>query len=296
MADLIDNFIIKITHIFYSSIKDFARNRCMYWASALSFFSITTTIPFLAILISAANYFNMIDLLERFLLTNFSVHHDVIVRLINIAQQFLKTINNGVMTITSLSFIILILFQMLLLLEYNFNQIWKIKKERSWHRKIISYPLVIFIGPMIFMMALSIGIGFLTEFKSIILANPVFSAILPLINHFNLFSLIIAKIIPHLILWLLLFVLYTLLPNAKVKILPALIGSLIATIVFLGIQIFYIYLQINLIKYNAIYGSFAAIPFLLISIQWSWSIILYGSQLTYSIQNSDIQLITNNDY
>lgn len=285
MSDLIDNFVIKLTHVFYSSIRDFSRNRCIYWASALSFFSITTTIPFLAILIGAANYFNMINLLERFLLTNFAVHHDIIVSLINTAQDFLKTINNGVMTITSLVFIILILFQMLLLLEYNFNEIWQIKKERSWNRKIISYPLVIFIGPVIFMMFLSIGVGVLVEFQHLITATPIFSSLFPLINGLSLLSLIITKIIPHLILWLLLFVLYMLLPNAKVKLLPALIGSFIATILFLGIQIVYIYLQVNLIKYNTIYGSFAVIPFLLISIQWSWSIILYGSQLTYNIQN-----------
>jgi membrane protein len=289
MADLIDNFVIKLTHVLYASIRDFTKNRCMYWATALSFFSITTTIPFLAVLIGAANYFNMIDLLERFLLTNFAVHHDVIVSLINTAQEFLKTINNGVMTMTGLIFIILILFQMLLLLEYNFNEIWQIKKERSWYRKIISYPLAIFIGPVIFMMFISIGIGVLAEFQNLIIANPIFSPILPLINGISLLSLVIIKIIPHLVLWLLLFVLYTFLPNTKVKILPALIGSFIATICFLGIQIIYIYLQINLIKYNTIYGSFAAIPFLLISIQWSWTIILYGSQLTYSIQESIIE-------
>ena len=153
---------------------------------------------------------------------------------------------------------------------------------------------MIFIGPVIFMMFISIGIGVLSEFQNLIIANPIFSSILPLINRLGLFSLIITKIIPHLILWLLLFTLYTLLPNTKVKLLPALIGSLVATISFLGIQIVYIYLQINLIKYNTIYGSFAAIPFLLISIQWSWSIILYGSQLAYSIQNSDLKELTNN--
>ena len=144
------------------------------------------------------------------------------------------------------------------------------------------------------MMFISIGIGVLSEFQNLIIANPIFSSILPLINRLGLFSLIITKIIPHLILWLLLFTLYTLLPNTKVKLLPALIGSLVATISFLGIQIVYMYLQIKLIKYNTIYGSFAAIPFLLISIQWSWSIILYGSQLAYSIQNSDLKELTNN--
>ncbi|MDD4527825.1 MAG: YihY/virulence factor BrkB family protein [Candidatus Margulisbacteria bacterium] len=287
MADLIDNFIIKFVHVLYASIKDFNKNRCLYSASSLSFFSLSTFVPFLAILVGVATYFKSFNLLKNFLLVNFSIHHDLILLVISKLNKFVKNTNMGLITLIGVFFIVMMLFNIFLSLEDTFNTIWKAEQGRSWINKLIFYPLLTLIGPIIFIMVLSIGITFLGAAKSFLYSHEILSTVLPIIQGSIFVSNLATKIIPHFVFWIILFNLYIYLPNAKVKFLPALIGSLVATALFIGIQTLYIYLQINLTRHNALYGSFAIIPFLLLSIHYSWGIILYGSQLSYSIQNPE---------
>jgi membrane protein len=54
-----------------------------------------------------------------------------------------------------------------------------------------------------------------------------------------------------------------------------------------GLQIFYIHSQIFLSSYNAIYGSFAALPLFMLWLQISWTICLFGAELCYTNQNLD---------
>ena len=74
-------------------------------------------------------------------------------------------------------------------------------------------------------------------------------------------------------------------PNTKVKLKYAILPGIIAGSAFQGFQYLYIGSQIWVSKYNAIYGSFAAIPMFLLWTQISWCICLYGAQLCYVAQN-----------
>ncbi len=290
--EFLERFLIRISRLTYHSLKFFTKNRCLYSASSLSFYSVATIIPLLAILLGAASYFKVVNHLEDFLLINFSAQQDVIISLIETARQFLDMISGKLITISGIIVTVWVLFRMLLFLEHTLNDIWQVEEGRSWSKRIVSYPLVIFMGPILVMMFLSAGISFLTEIKQFLITQPILEPLIPMLTNFDFFGLANAKITPHLMLWIMLFEFYVLLPNKKVEYIPALIGSLVATLLFIVVQVIYIYLQINITKYNTIYGSFAAIPFLLISIHWSWSIILYGSQLAYSVQET----ITNSDH
>jgi membrane protein len=74
-------------------------------------------------------------------------------------------------------------------------------------------------------------------------------------------------------------------PNTKVRIAPALIAGVIAGTLFHFVQNFYIYSQVMVSKYSAIYGSFAAIPLFLLWAQVSWLILLFGAELSFATQN-----------
>jgi membrane protein len=74
-------------------------------------------------------------------------------------------------------------------------------------------------------------------------------------------------------------------PNTKVNFSSALLGGIIAGIIFQIIQYFYIKFQIGVSTYNAIYGSFAALPLFLIWLQLSWTIVLLGAEIAYAAQN-----------
>ena len=79
--------------------------------------------------------------------------------------------------------------------------------------------------------------------------------------------------------------LYIALPNTIVKVVNGLIAGIIAGCAFQFFQLVYISGQIWVSKYNAIYGSFAALPLLLLWLQLSWLICLFGAELSYASQN-----------
>lgn len=91
--------------------------------------------------------------------------------------------------------------------------------------------------------------------------------------------------LPYFFYWLLFTLLYMLIPNTKVKFTHALLAGIVSGTAFQFLQYFYIHGQINISKYNTVYGAFAAIPLFLVWLQISWQIVLYGAELSFVSQN-----------
>ena len=105
---------------------------------------------------------------------------------------------------------------------------------------------------------------------------------------FALLGPVIHKLIslsPYMLMSLLFIVLYVYMPNTKVRFSCAIIPGILAGIAMHALQLAYIHSQIWVTGYNAIYGSFAALPLFMLWIQISWTICLFGAQLTYTNQN-----------
>ena len=93
------------------------------------------------------------------------------------------------------------------------------------------------------------------------------------------------RLIPFVLTWLMFTGLYIFMPNTKVKFKHALIAGILAGSAYQAFQFLYINSQLWVSKYNAIYGSFAALPLFLLWLQISWTICLFGAELTYAGQN-----------
>jgi membrane protein len=91
--------------------------------------------------------------------------------------------------------------------------------------------------------------------------------------------------LPYVSMWTLLSVLYLILPNTRVPIRAGILGGVAAGTIFQIVQWIYIKFQIGVASYGAIYGSFAAIPLLLMWIQMSWMIVLFGSEIAHASVN-----------
>jgi membrane protein len=95
----------------------------------------------------------------------------------------------------------------------------------------------------------------------------------------------LVRLTPFVLTWGMFTALYIFMPNTKVKLKFAIVPGILAGSAFQAFQYLYIGSQIWVSRYNAIYGSFAAIPMFLLWTQISWSICLYGAQLCYVAQN-----------
>jgi membrane protein len=87
------------------------------------------------------------------------------------------------------------------------------------------------------------------------------------------------------LIWALFTILYIIMPNTKVNFKAGLLGGVVAGTLYQIAQWAYISFQIGAAKYNAIYGSFAALPLFLMWLQISWWIVLFGAELSFANQN-----------
>jgi membrane protein len=74
-------------------------------------------------------------------------------------------------------------------------------------------------------------------------------------------------------------------PNTKVNLKAGIVAGIIAGTIFQIVQWGYISFQVGTARYNAIYGSFAALPLFLMWVQVSWWVVLFGAELSFASQN-----------
>lgn len=163
-------------------------------------------------------------------------------------------------------------------IETAMNIIWHVQDGRSFIRKISDYITLLVLMP------LAINVGFA---GSAFLKNPTLSAKIKAMIPLLWLQMLLLKMLPVFLIALTLYVIYIFFPNTRVKSLPAFTGALLAAILWFVVQNLCISLQIGVSNYNAIYGSFATLPLLLIWIYFVWIFILAGAQFAYAVQNRE---------
>jgi len=165
-------------------------------------------------------------------------------------------------------------------IEQSFNEIWENNKGRTLWRKFSDYFAMMLISPVLFIMSGSVTVFITTQVTYI--TNQV-----ALIGFFSpvIFSLL--KLTPFVLIWALFTFAYLVMPNLKVHFVSGLVAGIVAGTAFQLLQSFYISFQVLVAKYNAIYGSFAALPLFLMWLQLSWLIVLFGAELSFAHQNVD---------
>jgi len=107
----------------------------------------------------------------------------------------------------------------------------------------------------------------------------------PILAFFKPIVSFLIKFTPYFLMWTMLTLLFIVMPNARVKFLPALVSGVITGTAIIVVQWLYLDLQIGITKLSAIYGTLAFIPLFIIFLQTIWIIILIGAELSFANQN-----------
>lgn len=259
------------------AFKEFNNDKCTEKASALTYFSMLSLVPVIAMLFAVAKGFGIQDLMQKELNRYFSGQEAVLENVLPFAENMLNSASGGIVTIISLIFLIYTVIKLLMNIEAAFNDMWDIKKSRRWERKISDYVAVMLLGPVLMILASSM---------TILVKDTIQHALsdVELLGQIKSGIIFLLKLLPYTILWLLLFGIYLIFPNIRVKIWPALIGGIVAGTLFQLNQQAFISLQFAFARYNAIYGSIAFLPLFLIWLQLSWLIVLFGAEVVYGAQ------------
>jgi len=270
--------LIVPVRILILAFRGFREDKVNLRASALTFFSMLSVVPLVAMGFGIAKGFGLDRMLEEQLMESLSGQQEVIDWVIKFATSFLENTKGGLIAGIGIVVLLWTVMKVFSNIEESFNAIWQVHKARTWPRKISDYLTMMLVAPILLILSTSANVFIATQITRITQEVSLLGYISPLI-----FFLI--KLIPYVLFWLVLTVIYMVMPNTKVSFKSAFVAGVISGTIFVFTQWAYIYFQVGVSKYNAIYGSFAALPLFLIWLQTSWLIVLFGAEVSFAVQN-----------
>ncbi len=261
------------------SYKHFQEDKLQLRASALTFFTLLSIVPVLAMAFGLAKGFGLDKELEIQLLEKFSGQEEVLSQSLEFARALLNTTRGGLIAGIGLVFLFYSVMKLLTNIEDAFNGIWYVKKQRTITRKITDYLSIMLIGPILIILANSLTIFITRQIASL-------TETVSLLALFKSIIFPLLRLLPYLVVWLLFTLLYMIMPNTNVRFKSAMVAGILAGSAFQIVQWGLLYFGVNVSRYNAIYGSFAALPLFLIWLQLSWLIVLIGAEISYAIQHA----------
>jgi membrane protein len=274
------SFFLRQLRVIILALRGFREDKLQLRASALTLYSLVAIVPVLAMAFAVTQGFGIDTLLKDQLLERFPGQHDILVKAIEFAINLLDKTRGGLMAGIGVVVLYWAVFKVLGHIEQSFNDIWNVSKARSLWRKISDYLTIMLISPVLVILSSSATVFIQTQITLIVDRISLLGFFSPLIY-------VSFKLIPYVLIWLLFTFTYIMMPNTKVRIGSGLVAGIVAGTIYQVLQLFYIHFQFLLSSYNAIYGSFAALPLFLIWLQFSWLIMLFGAEIAYAHQNNE---------
>ena len=271
-------YFVRTLKVLLMTIRGFQEDHCSVKASALTFYSLLSIVPIIAMIFGIAKGFGFDKKLQLQLLEKFSGQEAVLQRVFEFSDSLLRKTQGGIVAGIGVALLFWSVINVLGYIERSFNDIWKVEKSRSFGRKSSDYLSVMMVCPLLFVMASSLTVTmagkvrYVAEIVSRLGVPP--GPILLLLG-----------IIPYCLIWALFSFIYIYMPNTKVRFRSGLIAAVVTGSAYQAFQWIYIAFQVGVARANAIYGSFAALPLFLTWLQISWMIVLFGSELSYAVQN-----------
>lgn len=258
----------------YLTIRFFTEKRVTAQAAALTYSTLLSMVPILAVVFAIARGFGYNKYIELWFRKMMSTQPQIADLIVDFVNRYLAHTQSGIFLGIGLLFMLFTVLMLVNNIEETFNEIWQVSNARPIMRSIVNYLAMFFIFPI--MIIISMGVAIVMATVADVIDDIALLA--PAIHLLLDFS-------PYLLMSLLFILLYVYMPNTKVKWSCAIIPGILAGVAMHILQLFYIYSQIWVTGYNAIYGSFAALPLFMLWLQISWTICLFGAQLTYTNQN-----------
>ncbi|MGD8962313.1 MAG: YihY/virulence factor BrkB family protein [Desulfobacterales bacterium] len=274
------SFLLRQLRIIILAIRGYDEDRCLLRASSLTFYTLLSIVPIVAMFFGVAKGFGFEKRLERELFDKFPGQEEILGQVINFATSLLEQTRGGIIAGIGLLVLFWSVLKVLGHIEMAFNDIWEIKENRSWGRKFSDYLSIMLTAPILILMSGSVTVFITTRVTQITQEVALLGALSPLISF-------LLKFIPYVLIWIVFTILYIIMPNTRVQFKAGLLGGVVAGTLYQLAQGLYISFQIGAARYNAIYGSFAALPLFLLWLQISWWIVLFGAELSFANQNVD---------
>ena len=263
--------IIKTGNLTVSAFLDSSlQNKSM----SLTYQTVLSIVPAFALLVAIGRGFGLQETLQNQLYEFFPSQGRGISTALKFVDSYLNSATQGVFVGVGIVVLLWTVISLLSSIEESFNSIWGVINTRTLYQKITDYIAICLMIPVLMICSSGVSI-FISGITQTDLNLPFLT---PVVNT-------LLEIIPFVLSWLAFTLSYYLIPNTKVDFKYAAIAGVLAAISFQVLQMLFLNGQIYVSKYNAIYGSFAFLPLMLIWLQLSWLVLLTGCMIAYSMQN-----------
>ena len=256
------------------SIRRFQEDHLQSRASALTYSTLLSIVPLLAVLFSIAKGFGFAKIIESQLFDYFPGQKEILVTIFDFIGSYMERAQGGVFVGIGLILLLYTVLNLISSIESAFNKIWQVKKGRSYYRQITDYFSFFLLFPVFLICSSGVSIFMNTIFDTL----KEYEELTPVVQSVMNFAPWVLTIFAFTFL-------YIFMPNTNVHFRHAFYAGIVAGTGFQVFQYLYINGQIWVSKYNAIYGSFAVLPLLLLWLQLSWVICLLGAEIAYASQN-----------
>ena len=272
------SFFLKQLRVIVLAVRGFAEDKCKFRASALTFYSLLSVVPVVAVLFGIAKGFGLEKRLETELMDQMQGHEEIAEKILGFANSLLENSRGGLIAGLGVAFMFWAIIKVLSNIENSFNDIWGIKTSRSLRGRVSSYFSMILVCPFLLIMASSATVAISSGVQAALQQFDVFENI-------GSFVMVLLKLLPYCAIWIMFTFVFIFMPNTKVRLRSAFLAGVVAGTAFQITQWLYVNFQVGAAKYGAIYGSFAALPLFLIWLHMSWLVILFGAELSFAHQN-----------
>ena len=242
-------------------------------ASALTYSTLLAIVPILAVVFAIARgfgYNKYIEVWFRDVLASQPQAAEIIIGWVN---SYLIHTKSGLFLGIGLMFMLYTVLMLVNNIEETFNEIWQVNSSRSLYRSFTNYMAAFFLIPIFII----VTTGFSMVLTTIVSSMPDVLMIGSVVRW-------LLDLVPYVLMSALFIGLYVSMPNTYVNWRCAIVPGIIAGVGIQWLQLFYVHSQIWVTGYNAIYGSFAALPLFMLWVQISWTICLFGAELTFTNQ------------
>ena len=258
--------------VLHSISTNFSIHQGHLRAAALTYTTVLSLVPFLAIAFSVLKGLGAQNTLEPLLQQIAGDSKETISRLIGYVN------NTNVKSMGAIGLVMLVLTVISLMgsIEEAFNAVWGVHETRSIHRRFSDYLSVVVVGPILLLAATSMTTSLQSQWMLQWLIQNTYlgDAILMLF-----------RFLPYLSVWIAMVFLYIFIPNTRIRFASAATGGIIAGTAWELAQWGYFHFQVGVANYNAIYGTLAAVPIFLVWIYTSWLIVLFGLEIVFAHQH-----------
>ena len=272
------SFLLRQLRIFLLTIRGFTDDKCKLRASALTFYTLLSIVPVIALAFAIAKGFGVQQIFETQLMERFTGHEEVIGKVMGFASGMIERTKGGTLAGIGIMVLLWAVLKVLNNIEHSFNDIWEIKKPRTFVRKLTDYLSIMLLAPVLIVISSSATVFVTTQVTLIVNKIEFLGFIAPLIFLFF-------KLTPYFLIWVLFTFIYVVMPNTKVNLKAGVLAGIVAGTLYQFAQWGFIHFQVGISRSNAIYGSFAALPLFLIWLEVSWLIVLFGAEYSFANQN-----------